>query len=142
MILNKKTTNFILACEQLYGKNAVVTRENIAKIITETGLPFPHWLVSKSEYRLDRGQYQVPSTEEEKQFEQLNYEPIMNMSAQVMHFRQPKMIDESTPAVPLIYNDYVPFGFHKDLVTVIKSKQFYPVFITGLSGNGKTLMAE
>jgi MoxR-like ATPase len=36
----------------------------------------------------------------------------------------------------------VPFGFFKDLKTIIESKQFFPVFITGLSGNGKTLMVE
>jgi len=38
--------------------------------------------------------------------------------------------------------DYVPFGFYKDLRNIIKSSMFYPVFITGLSGNGKTLMVE
>jgi MoxR-like ATPase len=36
----------------------------------------------------------------------------------------------------------VPFGFFKDLRSIIKSGKFYPVFVTGLSGNGKTLMAE
>jgi MoxR-like ATPase len=36
----------------------------------------------------------------------------------------------------------VPFGFFKDLRNIIKSDLFYPVFITGLSGNGKTLMVE
>jgi len=36
----------------------------------------------------------------------------------------------------------VPFGFFKDLRGIIASKEFYPVFVTGLSGNGKTLMVE
>jgi MoxR-like ATPase len=36
----------------------------------------------------------------------------------------------------------VPFGFYKDLFGIVKSKMFYPVFVTGLSGNGKTLMVE
>jgi cobaltochelatase CobS len=36
----------------------------------------------------------------------------------------------------------VPFGFYRDLKNILKSKAFYPVFITGLSGNGKTLMVE
>jgi MoxR-like ATPase len=36
----------------------------------------------------------------------------------------------------------VPFGNATDLKKIIKSKIFYPTFITGLSGNGKTLGVE
>jgi cobaltochelatase CobS len=52
------------------------------------------------------------------------------------------LIDDSDVSIPTKYPDYVPFGFFKDLSNIIKSTQFYPVFITGLSGNGKTLMVE
>ncbi len=45
-------------------------------------------------------------------------------------------------SIPKKYPDYVPFGFFKDLRNIVKSSQFYPIFITGLSGNGKTLMVE
>lgn len=38
--------------------------------------------------------------------------------------------------------NYVPFGHFKDVKNIIKSKLFFPVFVTGLSGNGKTLMIE
>ena len=38
--------------------------------------------------------------------------------------------------------NYVPFGNATDLKKIIKSKIFYPTFITGLSGNGKTLGVE
>ena len=34
---------------------------------------------------------------------------------------------------------FVAFGNYSDLKSIVKSKQFYPVFITGLSGNGKTM---
>jgi hypothetical protein len=34
---------------------------------------------------------------------------------------------------------FVPFGNYVDVKSIIKSKKFYPVFITGLSGNGKTM---
>ena len=33
---------------------------------------------------------------------------------------------------------FVPFGNFTDIKTIIKSQMFYPCFITGLSGNGKT----
>jgi len=37
---------------------------------------------------------------------------------------------------------FVPFGNFKTVRDILKSKMFYPVFITGLSGNGKTYMVE
>jgi cobaltochelatase CobS len=50
--------------------------------------------------------------------------------------------DLNIESIPEKYPDYVPFGFFKNLKNIIESKQYYPVFITGLSGNGKTLMIE
>ena len=40
--------------------------------------------------------------------------------------------------VPDNDDTFVPFGNFKDVKAIIKSKVFYPLFITGLSGNGKT----
>ncbi len=37
---------------------------------------------------------------------------------------------------------YVPFGNFTDVKRIIKSGIFYPIFITGLSGNGKTMGVE
>ena len=57
----------------------------------------------------------------------------------------------SAPAVePTVTQDLVPtkddtfvkFGPFNDVKKVIQSKQFYPTFITGLSGNGKTFGVE
>tara|TARA_R110000824_G_scaffold49838_39_gene139784 strand:+ start:3725 stop:4996 length:1272 start_codon:yes stop_codon:yes gene_type:complete len=45
-------------------------------------------------------------------------------------------------AIPAPFANYVPFGHFKDVHTILKSGIFYPLFITGLSGNGKTLMVE
>ena len=44
--------------------------------------------------------------------------------------------------IPTTDNNFVAFGNHKDVKTIIKSGIFYPVFITGLSGNGKTHSVE
>ena len=38
--------------------------------------------------------------------------------------------------------NYVPFGNFTDVKKILKSKIFYPTFITGLSGNGKTFSVE
>jgi len=148
--MNKNAKQFVVACEQRFGKNAVVTRDGITQVCNESGAPYPFWLVTKAEYRYDRGQYRVPASGEK--IVKLNdadckvKEPEAEMAyaqpAQVLEFRQPRLVDESEPAVPSKWPDYVPFGFFKDMKNIISSKQFYPVFITGLSGNGKTLMVE
>lgn len=44
--------------------------------------------------------------------------------------------------IPAKDNMYVPFGNFKMVERVIASGMFYPTFITGLSGNGKTYMVE
>jgi hypothetical protein len=44
--------------------------------------------------------------------------------------------------IPEKDSNYVPFGNFTDLKKVVKSKEFYPIFITGLSGNGKTVSVE
>ena len=52
------------------------------------------------------------------------------------------LMDDNVKIVPEKMSNYVPFGHFKDVKNIIKSKIFFPVFITGLSGNGKTLMIE
>ena len=44
--------------------------------------------------------------------------------------------------IPLKDDTYVPFGNFADVKKIIKSGLFYPTFITGLSGNGKTFSVE
>jgi len=37
---------------------------------------------------------------------------------------------------------YVKWGSYDDVAQIIRSKTFYPIYIAGLSGNGKTMMVE
>lgn len=37
---------------------------------------------------------------------------------------------------------YIPWGWHNQLKRIVSSGAFFPVFISGLSGNGKTMMVE
>ena len=56
----------------------------------------------------------------------------------------------NAPAAPIVEQNlvpdkdpnYVPFGNFTDVKKIIGSKMFYPTFITGLSGNGKTFSVE
>jgi len=44
--------------------------------------------------------------------------------------------------IPSKDDNFIPFGNFSDVKKVIQSKLFYPVFITGMSGNGKTFSVE
>ena len=155
--MNKNAKQFIVAAESIFGTEPILNRDDITRVCNESGAPYPYWLVTKSQYRYDRGQYKVPPSGEKivklkEKIVNLNdadckvIEPETEMAyaqpAQVLEFRQPKLVDDSEPAVPQKWPDYVPFGFYKDMKNIISSKAFYPVFVTGLSGNGKTLMVE
>jgi len=49
---------------------------------------------------------------------------------------------EDQNLVPSKDDNYVPFGNFSDVKKIIQSGIFYPTFITGLSGNGKTFSVE
>jgi len=132
--------------EALSGKT-VVNRKEVLSVSNSLGLAFPAWLLNNPKYRVSRGvvdisrvgakgspakQVSVPETQVE----------MVVPSSQVM-LRQPKLMTEVNQSlVPRKDGTYVPFGFHKDLERIIGSNSFYPVFIAGLSGNGKTTMVE
>ena len=44
--------------------------------------------------------------------------------------------------VPDVNPEYVPWGHYEDILQIVKSNIFAPIFVTGLSGNGKTTMIE
>ena len=141
-MLSRQQREFISVCEQVHGVNAKVTRYDIDHLVEKYNVSPPHWLTTKSMFREGRGVYRVPTIDGYIEQHILPPKEIKPMENQVMELKTPKLTDESSPTIPVAFPDYVPFGFHKDLVTIIKSNQFYPVFITGISGNGKTLMSE
>ena len=49
---------------------------------------------------------------------------------------------ENENLVPSKFQGFCVWGHYKTMKQVVSSNMFYPVFITGLSGNGKTLMVE
>ncbi len=57
-------------------------------------------------------------------------------------YKAPAAAPVAVKYIPEKDSNYVPFGNFTSLKRIVQSKQFYPVFITGLSGNGKTLGVE
>jgi hypothetical protein len=68
--------------------------------------------------------------------------PQQNMPVAAKTETVVNVMEDNVKIIPEKMSNYVPFGHFKDVKNIIKSKIFFPVFVTGLSGNGKTLMIE
>jgi len=146
-LMNKNAKAFVNAATEVFGQNAVINRDQIQKVVEERNVPYPFWFVTRQEFRADRGLYKLPDTVDgkivtTKTVEKQETLPVVDMSATVHVLRQKKMQDDVDVSIPEKYDGYVPFGFYKDLLSIVQTKSFFPVFITGMSGNGKTLMVE
>ena len=90
-----------------------------------------------SQYKSGRGKFSLTAAQAVEQLEKSLSAPVAEPAGEVQ-----TIIKESVSLVPDKDDKYIPFGCFKDVKAVIKSKIFYPLFITGLSGNGKTHSVE
>ena len=65
--------------------------------------------------------------------------PVSDSAPQATAILQQSLVS-SESTIPSVDGDFVPWGHFDDVTTIIKSGAFYPTFVTGLSGNGKTTM--
>ena len=134
-MLNEKQKEFVSLARQEYGDDKI-TMKQIKQLEAKHNLSGNDWFVSDT-YRLSRGVYKLPEIEgsvsvpEVKQVQQV--EQTMKQSKVSMTSNKAENI------IPSGDPSFVPWGHYKDIKSVIKSGIFYPTFITGLSGNGKTL---
>lgn len=111
-----------------------LTSKQIHAIVADKGIKFPHWFVRENKvgynkYAVDAAGLKVVAS---------NPQPVQD--AKVV--TQAKLNVEVDNLIPVVDSTYVAFGFHTDLNKIIRSGMFYPTFISGLSGNGKTTMVE
>lgn len=66
--------------------------------------------------------------------------PVLSMSSDSIAAEAERF--EHASLIPLAAQGYVPFGHFNTVQSIIASGVFYPAFVTGLSGNGKTMMVE
>jgi midasin (ATPase involved in ribosome maturation) len=115
---------------------AEFTRPDVIAVAREVG-ENPNIVLNDASYKVRRGVYGFPTDSTPTITE------VSNVSINSdMYLTQPKLKVEVSGLVPNKDKTFVPFGFYKDLLTILNSGAFYPVFVTGLSGNGKTTMVE
>ena len=141
--------NLIQTLQSQDNGTGVFTRKQIIETASSIGLGFPAWLVNgKPEVKVDRGVYnltsmfggQVAQAQPIEQAQQAPLAVVETKAPQVLV--QAKLAVEVDDLIPGKDATFVPFGFYKDLKTVLSTSMFYPIFISGLSGNGKTTMVE
>jgi len=157
MEYTEKQLKFLSAAIVKYGEGAVLATETIKEIAEEIGLKFPYWLTGSKGLgaftRVDKGTYRLPSFnggEGATIADVVKSTPIVvDKAAEVVveSKNTESTLDMSTyfnPAelIPAKDHLFVPHGHFSDLIKVLSSRKFYPVFETGESGTGKTYMTE
>ena len=157
-MLNNRQTQLLEAMKAA-GCVSPVSRQDIVDACAASGAYAcpPSWLTQDSARKVGRGLYDCPEL------------ATMDDSTPAPVAPAPAPVVESTPAVPVVgasevpatpnfamgmtggeratlvpprFGGYVAWGHFSDVEKIVRSKRNYNVFITGLSGNGKTLMVE
>ena len=128
------------------GKSEVTT-EDIKKICSKIKVAHPYWFTNEEANRLKRGIFKVPGKMP------VSKAQTIDLNAQVIPMKKPvesggnRITNVVTDLdisnlVPNVYKNYVPFGNFDDVLAIVQSERFFPVFVTGQSGNGKTMSIE
>jgi MoxR-like ATPase len=139
--LTSEQSRLVETARERFG--AVVTKQQIVDLANELGAKRPRFIWDAKENRVGRGKYALPGSEVAMQ----NVAQVVEIPTPV---QRPAPVVQ-TPTTLSMYAEnyvpqrdplYVPFGFFKDMRNILESRMFYPVMVTGLSGNGKTMMVE
>jgi len=115
---------FVEAASEMFGAGATLSKAQTKEVAAKASIPFPTWF--RKSCSVGYNAYKLPG------------ETIPAPVAAPI----PESINTTVNLVPTGFEGFVEWGHFSTLTKIIKSKLFYPVFITGLSGNGKTLMVE
>ena len=115
------------------GKQEFRTRE-VKEAAQSLGYTGKDWNpIFNAAEKIGRGVYNLSSLI--KPVEQ----PIINSNVVAM---APQSVVNKERTYATIDPTFVPWGSFSDVKKVIQSEMFYPIYISGLSGNGKTFMVE
>ena len=145
--MNTNRTMWVKSVRKILGDVATIDREGIKTVVEETGMNFPYWQVQNN-LKASRGIYYVPSLDGNIDGKTVTA-PVAKVTAPAIEVPAIGMapsalgvMEDQDSYVPEKFSGYVPWGNFNTVKDVIKSNIFYPMFITGLSGNGKTLMVK
>ena len=140
MLLNDKQRNFIELCYKEFGDIKEITRTQLVKVEKKHKVAFPQWLVSNKDLKVKKGLFKMPSGSDTDVSKPTTMEKVVKPTTPTTNKEAAYIVSTLTDnVVPVKDKNFVSFGNYPDVKSIIKSNKFYPVFLTGLSGNGKTL---
>jgi len=146
MNTNRNREFFLNELRKQFG-TTVFRRKELMKIVEANNFTNIGWFVNSDDYRVGYGRFQFQDTSSTKSSE-------LESSSSSASIPSPALKSEPAPIynfvgeihkenlVPEIDRLFVKHGEFDLISTIISSKKFYPIFITGLSGNGKTFGVE
>ena len=140
--IREKFINAIVAL----GK-PIITTDEIKSICGDIDIAHPYWFTNDDENRVKRGVYKVPNSFMISQPQTISLQaqviPMTKSVEKSEHKIQNIQTDlDTTDLIPKSYKNYVPFGNFDDVYSIVQSMRFFPVFVSGHSGNGKTMSIE
>lgn len=145
---NTKRSDIIRAFKAA-GLSGLVNRKRINEVCEEYSIKFPHWIKDYSAgwgvFNIDdlyAGEAIEDAGAEKDEVEEESFvatETVVTNPVVESLIRDASVMNSF---IPKRFPDYVPFGHYDDVKNIVDSKRFYTAFITGLSGNGKTIMVE
>ena len=144
MNLNANHYRFLDAAAEQFPNQVEFSKSTVKKICATAGIPKPSWLFRNPQFKAGYGTYSIESVVPENYSQPVPVQAVQTVETVPVPTSTVgvNVLDENISVIPSIMDNYVPFGHFKDLKSILKSGIFFPVFITGLSGNGKTLMVE
>jgi len=136
MNLSPRKKLFVDTATEMFGDGAVLTKSMTREAAAKAKIGFPGWF--RRAYSVGYNAYKLPS-ESVASVAPVAAAPV-NAEASVVNLVATNM--EKQNLVPAKFEGFVSWGNFSLIEKVVKSGMFYPIFITGLSGNGKTLMVE
>ena len=138
-MLNTKQQEFVDHAVAKFGTNEL-TVSQLKEANKKFGCKYaPQWLIKNGDYKIGKSLFKLPTendvdnTKDSGESEKVL--PTQTISKEAA-FVVSSLVGDIVPKKDPIF---VSFGNYPDLKSIIKSNMFYPVFITGLSGNGKTM---
>ena len=146
---------FLAAAYELTRGSREITRPLVVEAAERAGLPIPAWFVNDRKYRVAWGKYRLPANGAAADPKPVTVRPApvavavapvtpppMAESAPVTQSSFDLAVMSGEATVPTRDPNYVPWGNHDIIYDVVKSGRFFPVYVWGLSGNGKTFTTE
>ena len=140
-MLNAKQQEYVDHAKKLFGKTTLTVAE-LKKANSKFGCKYaPQWLIKNKDYKVGKSLFKLPVEGDVVKNETPNKEAEKILTPVSETKKEAAYIVSSLTGniVPKKDPIFVSFGNYPDIKSIVKSNRFYPVFITGLSGNGKTM---